>query len=56
MLVGLDSKGIGAAVWFEELDGPSMVEVRVGAVALRHRRRGGGVADEMVTVLFDAIT
>ena len=56
MLVGSDAEGIGAAVWYEELDGAGNIEVRVGAVALRHRRRGGGVADEMVAALFDALT
>lgn len=56
LLLGWDDAGIGAAVFWEELDGPGQVEVYLGAVAMRYRRRGGGVADEMMTELFDAIT
>lgn len=56
MLLGWDSGGVGAALYYEELDGPALVEVRVAAVANRHRQQGGGVADEMMTKLLDALT
>ena len=55
-MLGWDAEGIGAAVYWEELDGPRQVEVHVGAVANRHRHQGGGVADEMLVTLFDILT
>lgn len=54
--LGWDDEGIGAAIFWEELDGPGQVELHVAAVALRYRRRGGGVADEMMTHTLDALT
>jgi hypothetical protein len=54
--LGRDSDGLGAVLFYRELDGPGQVEVDVAAVATRFRRRGGGWADELMTVLFDAIT
>lgn len=56
LLLGRDAEGIGAVVFYEELDGPSQVEVWIGAVALRYRRRGGGWADEMMSMVLDSIT
>lgn len=56
MLVGRDAEGIGAAMFYEELDGPGLVELHIGAVAMRHRFSGSGVADEMMAATFDAIT
>jgi hypothetical protein len=55
-LVGRDSDGIGAVVFYEELDGPAQIEVHLVAVATRYRRRGGGWADETMSVLFDTLT
>lgn len=55
-LVGRDSLGLGAVVYFEELDGPAQVEVVFVAVAQRLRRRGGGCADEAMRTLFDVAT
>lgn len=54
--LGWDKDGIGAAVFWEELDGPGQVELHVAAVANRYRGRGGGVADEMMTHAFDTMT
>jgi hypothetical protein len=56
LLVGLDDVGLAAAVHWEELDGPSFVEVRVAGLALRCRRTGGGYADEMMVQALDAMT
>lgn len=55
-LVGRDDEGIGGFVYWEELDGPAEVEVRVAAVATRFRGKGGGWADEMMRTLFDTLT
>lgn len=41
---------------YQKLDGWSQVELCYGAVALRHRHHGGGVADEMFRESLDHIT
>lgn len=56
LLVGRDAGGIGAVLMCEELDGPAQVELCFGAVALRHRHKGGGIADEMMSRALDEIT
>jgi RimJ/RimL family protein N-acetyltransferase len=55
MLVGLDSDGIAAVSYFEELDGPGNVSLMYMAVAERLRFKGGGFADEMASVTVDSI-
>ena len=55
-LVGRDAAGIGAVVFYEEMDGPGQVEIHLAAVAQRFRRRGGGWADEMLSTLLDTLT
>lgn len=44
--VGYDDRGLAAAFFVEELAGPDVVEMALGAVALRLRSKGGGYADE----------
>lgn len=56
LLVGLDADGLAAAIHWEEVDGPSYVDVIVAGVALRCRRQGGGFADEMMEQALDAMT
>lgn len=53
---GRDPKGFGAVLMYEQLDGPHQVDVHYVAVALRHRGRGGGAADEMMRTLMDNLT
>lgn len=55
-LVGRDEDGIGAFLFWEELDGPAVVEICTVAVDMRFRHKGGGVAKEMMQVLFDTLT
>lgn len=55
-LLGRDKNGIGGFVFWEELDGPALVEIHVAAVALRLRGKGGGWADEMMRTVFDQLT
>lgn len=54
--LGYDDEGLAAVITWQELDGPAEVELEYGAVALRHRRVGGGYADELSQVLFDEVT
>lgn len=54
--VGADRAGIGAVFRLEQLDGAASVLLAVAAIAMRHRRLGGGVADELVRTCLDEIT
>lgn len=54
--MGEDARGLAAASCYEEVDGPTQVDLLVMAIALRLRRRGGGYADEMMDDTLDAIT
>lgn len=53
-MLGWDDAGIGAAIYWEQLDGPGLVELRTCAVDNRHRRAGGGVADEMISLFISS--
>ena len=54
--LGYDGVGLAAACLVEELDGPSLVEMSLGAIALRLRHKGGGYADEMMSDALDIVT
>lgn len=56
MRVGEDAEGLAAVSYYQELDGPSDIDLIVGAVATRLRGKGGGYADEMLEDTLDSIT
>lgn len=51
-----DLDGIAAVSHWQEVDGPAVVEIREMAIAFRHRRQGGRVADELMAHTLDEIT
>lgn len=54
--LGYDGDGLAAVSYVEEIDGPDILEMALGAVALRLRHKGGGYADEMFADALDIIT
>lgn len=54
--LGYDEAGLGAVSYVEEIDGPDVVEMAVGATALRLRHKGGGYADAMFSDALDVVT
>lgn len=54
--LGFDGSELGAVSYLEELDGPGLVEMALGAVALPLRHKGGGYADEMFRDSLDVLT
>lgn len=53
--VGLDAEGVAGVFHYERVGGTE-VFVKCAAIAVRHRRKGGGVADELLTTMLDEIT
>lgn len=56
MLLGEDDEGIAWACIYEELAGPEVVELKCLAVSVRHRGKGGVVAQEMAHAVLEALT
>ncbi|GAB2762233.1 hypothetical protein GCM10027273_44870 [Nocardioides pakistanensis] len=55
LLVGRDSEGIAAVSWWYEHDGPGLVKMLAGAVALRCRGRGLRLGDELMEETLSSI-